>query len=109
MSMTGPNAGGDAQFCAEQASADTWVVTVIGEVDMTNRDHFKSAVEQALSGGPAKLIFDLAGVRFMDSSGLAVLLLAVNRAASVEVRAASSAVRRLIQVSGLVGILPIVQ
>lgn len=107
--MTDPNSGADAQFCANQASADTWVVTVTGEVDLNNHDHFKSAVEQALSGGPAKLIFDLAGVRFMDSSGLAVMLLAAKRAASVEVRAASSAVRRLFQVSGLVGMFPIVQ
>jgi anti-anti-sigma factor len=109
MTATEPDFGGGAQFYADQARADTWFVTVIGEVDLANRDQFEAAVEGALHAAPAKLVFDLAGVRFMDSSGLGVLLAAANRTSSVEVRAPSLAVRRLIEISGLSELLRIVE
>jgi anti-anti-sigma factor len=98
-----------AHFFADQARADTWVVTVIGEVDLANRDRFEAVVDRALLAGPSKLVFDLAGVRFMDSSGLGVLLIAANKTTSVEVRTPSPAIRRLIEVSGLTELFRIVE
>ena len=68
----------------------------------------QAAVELALNAAPAKLIFDLAGVRFMDSSGLGVLIAATHSNASVEVRTPSRPVRRLIQLSGLADMLRLV-
>ncbi len=109
MTTTEPEFGGDAQFYADHARSDTWVITVIGEVDLANRERFHAVVEQALFASPAKLIFDLAGVRFMDSSGLGVLLSAANKATSVEVRTPSLAVRRLIELSGLTNLLRIAE
>ena len=109
MTTTEPDYGGNAQFYADRARADTWVVTVIGEVDLANRERFEAVVERALQARPAKLIFDLAGVRFMDSSGLGVLIAAAHRGTSVEVRAPSPAVRRLIEISGLAELLRIVE
>lgn len=109
MSTSEPEFGGGAQFYADHARADTWVITVIGEVDLSNRERFLTVVDRALFASPAKLIFDLAGVRFMDSSGLGVLLSAVNRASSVEVRTPSLAVRRLIELSGLTNLLRIAE
>ena len=108
MTTTEPDFEGTAQFYADQARADTWVVTVIGEVDLSNRERFEEVVERALQAAPAKLIFDLAGVRFMDSSGLGVMLMAANQADEVEVRAPSSALRRLITISGLTDLFRIV-
>jgi anti-sigma B factor antagonist len=109
MTTTEPDYGGNAQFYADRARSDTWVVTVIGEVDLANREHFEAVVERALEASPAKLIFDLAGVRFMDSSGLGVLIAAANGTDLVEVRAPLPAVRRLIEISGLADILRIVE
>ena len=100
---------GDAQFYADHARSDTWVITVIGEVDLANRERFHAVVERALFAAPAKLIFDLARERFMDSSGLGVLLSAANKATSVEVRTPSLAVRRLIELSGLTNLLRIAE
>ncbi len=108
MTTTESDFAGGAQFYADQARADTWVVTVIGEVDLANRDRFEAVVERALYSSPSKLVFDLAGVRFMDSSGLGVMLAAVNRTASVEVRTPSSNIRRLIELSGLTELFRIV-
>jgi anti-anti-sigma factor len=109
MTTTEPDYGASAQFYADQARADTWFVTVIGEVDLANRERFEAVVEQALHTAPSKLVFDLAGVRFMDSSGLGVLLAATHRTPSVEVRAPSPAIRRLIEISGLTGLFRIVE
>ncbi|HEU5271233.1 MAG TPA: STAS domain-containing protein [Jatrophihabitans sp.] len=108
MTTSEPDFGENAQFYADQARADTWVVTVIGEVDLANRDRFEAAVKRALHDNPARLVFDLAGVRFMDSSGLGVMLAAADKTASVEVRAPSSAIRRLIEVSGLTDLFRVV-
>jgi anti-anti-sigma factor len=109
MTATEADYGGNAQFYADQARSDTWFVTVIGEVDLANRDRFEAVVDQALHTAPNKLVFDLAGVRFMDSSGLGVLLAATHRAPSVEVRAPSPAIRRLIEISGLTDLFRIVE
>jgi anti-sigma B factor antagonist len=109
MTTTEPDYEGNAHFYADHARADTWVVTVIGEVDLANRQRFETVVERALQDSPAKLVFDLTGVRFMDSSGLGVLIASAHRGSSVEVRDPSPAVRRLIEISGLTELLRIVQ
>lgn len=98
-----------AQFHVDQADADTWVVTVVGEVDFANQQRFQAAVDRALAAGPARLVMDLAGVRFMDSSALRILVLATQREATVDLRAPSRAVRRLLEISGLTGLLRIVE
>ncbi len=81
------------------------VVNVAGEVDLLSRDAFSAAVGEALQTSPSTLAFELAEVRFIDSSGLAVLVSAANAGPAVEVRTASEIVRRLIEVSGLAALL----
>jgi len=105
MAAVEPGSAEQASFYADQARASTWVVTVIGEVDLAHKDRFQAVVDRALRASPAKLIFDVAGVRFMDSSGLNVLLSALRSDVAVEVRAASPAMRRLIEITGLTGVL----
>jgi len=103
------NHGAQAAFYADQSRADTWVVTVIGEVDLGDRDRFDAVVERALAGSPTKLVFDLAGARFLDSSVLRVLAAAAGGTALLEVRTPAPIVRRLIELSGLAELLPIVE
>ncbi|MFL6161319.1 MAG: STAS domain-containing protein [Jatrophihabitantaceae bacterium] len=109
MTTTESDSAGNASFYADRARTDTWVVTVIGEVDLANRERFEAVVEQALLAGPTTLVFDLAGVRFMDSSGLGVLVSATQSTSAVEVRTPSRSVRRLIEISGLTELLRIVE
>ena len=101
MTTAGSDSREYAQFQADRATADTWIITVAGEVDLDCRDRFQAAVEQATRDEPAKLVFDVAAVRFMDSSGLAVMVAAAQQAGSVEVRSASPAMRRVIEITGL--------
>ncbi|MBV9952491.1 MAG: STAS domain-containing protein [Acidimicrobiia bacterium] len=77
-------------------------IRAVGEVDYTSSSQLHRAVDEVLAGGPGTLIdFDLGGVEFMDSSGLAVLVEAENRGAHVRVSRASSPVKLVIEITGL--------
>ena len=49
------------------------VITVAGEIDIATGDIVRTAVATAIEHSPARLVFDMAAVDFMDSSGIAVL------------------------------------
>lgn len=80
------------------------VIVVAGEIDASNADHLREAVVDALDAR-STLVIDLAGVTFMDSSGLSVLNHALTQVAEQEgkltLRAPSSSVRRLLEITGL--------
>jgi anti-anti-sigma factor len=85
----------------------TAVVLVIGEIDISTVGVVRAAMVTALEGSPSRIVFDLSGVEFIDSSGLAVLLQARKTTVVVHIRNPSAAVRRLIELTGLTDILPI--
>jgi anti-sigma B factor antagonist len=65
-----------------------WVVSVSGEIDVHSGPSLREHLLQALANGERDLVVDLAGVSFLDSSGLGVLVTAHKRA-----RAAGGALR----------------
>ncbi len=83
--------------------ATTPVLTLSGELDMSNVETFKSAVA-SLSAD--KVVLDMSALRFMDSAGIAALLQTRERIGAVVLRAPSPAVRRVIEVTGLTDVLP---
>ena len=82
------------------------VVRVAGELDLSCADQVAAALDAAVPLASDRLVVDLAELRFMDSSGLAVLLRAALAVPVVEIRDPSPAVRRLIVLSGLTSTLP---
>jgi anti-sigma B factor antagonist len=84
------------------------VITVVGDLDLSSVERLRAVVAPLLAERPAALTFDLAGLRFMDSAGIAVLLSAVSRLQEVRVRNPSLAVRRLLELTGLTDVLSIV-
>jgi anti-anti-sigma factor len=84
------------------------VVKLAGEVDISNVDAVRAAVVQVVSRAPGQLIFDLSGLTFMDSSGIAVLLQSAERV-NVEVRNPSPVVRRIFECTGIADILHVDQ
>lgn len=56
------------------------VLRVAGEVDMESSPRLLAAIKSGLRAAPA-LVVDLAGVRYMDSSGVAVLIQGLRAAA----------------------------
>ena len=50
------------------------LVEVAGEVDMLTTPELRAALTDALARSPGRLVLDLTGVRFLGSSGIAVLV-----------------------------------
>lgn len=87
----------------------TSVITVDGELDLSNTPALDRTVQLVLGENPPeRLIFDLAGLRFMDSTGINSLVVATRGGTAVEIRDPMPAIRRLIEVTGLLSILTIV-
>jgi anti-sigma B factor antagonist len=80
------------------------VLAVFGEVDLATADQLHEAGIDALSAEGATLRIDLAGVTFMDSTGLAALVKIRNQAENpdhVKVQNPQSNVARVFAVTGL--------
>lgn len=58
----------------KQITADCDVVTVIGRLNGASAPDFKKKIKQIVEGGRSRLIVDLCGVQFIDSSGLSALI-----------------------------------
>jgi anti-sigma B factor antagonist len=85
------------------------VVTIGGEVDISSVAPLRTALEGILDRQPTKLIFELRELRFMDSSGIALLITAAQRVGRVELHHPSAMVRRVIELAGLATTLPMTQ
>jgi anti-sigma B factor antagonist len=58
------------------------VVMLSGELDMSSAPILEEALARAEADAPPALLIDLRGLRFIDSSGLRVLLRALERAST---------------------------
>jgi anti-anti-sigma factor len=94
---------------AVHRDGDVAVLTLSGELDFSNVDNVRTDLQTAMTDKPARLVFELSQLDFIDSSGLAFLLEAARAAPAVEVRAPSPAVRRLLELTGLSRVLPVVE
>ena len=77
------------------------VLHLSGELDVTNVKQVRSAVDAFVSSQTERLIFDLEGLQFMDSSGIALLVSVAQKVREVQVRNPSGIVRRLMELTGL--------
>lgn len=90
---------------------DRFTISVSGEVDLSNVHNIDSAVKLALSNKPcAAVTLDLAGVTFMDCSGLSALLAVTSdckeKSAVLAIVNPRPCVTRLIELACLDGVLP---
>ncbi len=80
-------------------------VTVVGEVDLASGTALRARLDQVIATTAGTVVLDLAGVGFIDSAGLRVLvetrrrLAAMNR--SLSVRDPSAPTRRVLQITGV--------
>ena len=58
------------------------VLSAVGDVDLAQSPELRESIKQALDSNPKKLVVDLGGVNYMDSSGVATLVEALKRAKS---------------------------
>jgi anti-sigma B factor antagonist len=95
---------------ASRRDADgTSIVTVDGELDLATAPELLRTVKLVLDENrPDRIVFDMSGLRFMDSSGISVLINAAAAGTVVEVRDPTPAVRRVLELTGLMSVLTIV-
>lgn len=84
---------------------DAPVLAMTGELDMSNASSVKAAVSASNAERAGRLVFELSGLRFIDSAGIAALLDAAERIDTVVVRSASPVVRRVIEITGVTDVL----
>jgi len=113
--MDGSRGGavGGLGISVEQPSDGVIVVAPSGELDMSNGEVLEDAIDQARRDGATTLIVDLRELSFMDSSGLRLLLDAWNESKLSDRRLSivvprTGLVRRVLEVSGCITILPVV-
>lgn len=105
--------GADDGLSAEQLGTaitrprpGTAVLEVEGEIDTLTAPALEDAVAELLAGNESTLVVDLSGVRFLASSGLAVLIAAAHRAEDRGRRlclvVTTRAVRRPLEITGTV-------
>jgi len=86
-------------------------VRVVGEVDTFTAPVLRSSLDSQLEQSPRELIIDLAGVQFLGSAGLAVLVetqkAARSRDVALRLIATTRAVTRPLEVTGLIDLFTI--
>lgn len=89
---------------------DTIVLAVTGEIDMSTGQAFRDALDHAVERSH-DVVVDLAGVSFMDSTGLNALIRGAQQAqrlaGTVRVRSPRPAVRRVLDITGAAQIIAI--
>ena len=89
------------------AEDGTPVVSLSGELDLTNAERVKSAIGDVIPDGTSRLVVETSELKFMDSSGLALLASITRKVTEIELRDPSPIVRRLIELTGLAEIMNI--
>jgi anti-sigma B factor antagonist len=88
---------------------DVVVVSVAGELDMATAPQLQDQITDLIDRGRCRIVFDLAGVSFCDSTGLSVFVRAKNGCDDVggvvRLAAPQRGVLRILEVSGLVEVL----
>jgi anti-anti-sigma factor len=94
--------GMDVSVSHEQA-----VITLSGELDLSNVDILQTRLQPVLKMRPSVVVFDLGHLRFLDSSGIGLLLEVANQVGTVRLRQPSEIVRQIVKYTGLSEVLPI--
>lgn len=94
-----------------QVAGPRTVLVLVGDLDVHSAPLVQQAVSAAVRDGASEVVLDLAGVRFIDSSGVGVLIAGHTRAASAHarlvLRSLSPRVARLLEVTTLDRILAV--
>lgn len=93
------------------ASEGKAVVAMRGEIDAVAIPSLSGCLEDAIDSGHRQVVLDMADVSFIDSVGLAAIVAANKRMATcsgtLSVRRPSAHVRKLLDITGLTGFVPL--
>jgi anti-sigma B factor antagonist len=96
---------GPAVFEGHSLDESMELLTVAGELDLSNSMELRRRVERAVREGRNRLVIDLTGLTHMDSTGMAALIdahqLSKERGGGMALVITSESVRRTVEVRGL--------
>lgn len=98
---------------SSRTHGDHTVVAVAGEIDLYTAPRLQGALTAVVMGeGAARVVVDMAGVEFCDSTGMNVLLAALRRArergGELVLAGPRPAVRKILQVTGLESVFTVI-
>ncbi len=96
---------GAARVEGHRDTSGVLTLSIAGELDLASVESVHETIDEAVNGNPERIVFDLGGVTFMDSSGIAMMLQVSKRVGNVKVRNVRPIVRRVIEATGLVEVL----
>jgi anti-sigma B factor antagonist len=103
----------DLRFDDEALDASTQLLAVSGELDIATVSHLRRRIDAAFASGPPQLVIDLSRLSHMDSTGLAELISAHQRAMEMRGRlvlvVTSAAILRTLEIRGVVGLFTVVR
>lgn len=89
------------------------IVAVAGEMDMYNSHELKELVRRLYEGGGEPLVLDLKGLKYIDSSGVSVLIFVFTEAKRAAIPVCFSnvhgTVRKVIELTSLLNFFPIAE
>lgn len=87
------------------------VVTAAGEIDVFTAPDLDEALTAVLSRGATKIVMDLSGVTFLDSTGLGVLVKCLKQARGaggwVRLVVQAEKIRKIFDITGLDAAMPL--
>jgi anti-sigma B factor antagonist len=94
-----------ASVSSSRDSSGALTLSIVGELDIASVGAVNEAIEEYLSDDSRRVVFDLGGLTFMDSTGLALMLQVSKKVDTIEIYNATPIVRRVIEATGLEEIL----
>ncbi len=92
-----------AAWTVETDSHGAAVVTVRGELDIASVEQLEAAVAPVMATPPRRVIVDVSGLRFADSSAIAMWVRWASVVDELELRDPSPLLRRVVASMGLEG------
>ena len=95
----------------DEASDSSQLIAMRGELDLRSVSELRRRIQRAFAEGPPRLCIDLTAVSHIDSTGLAELISAHQRAMEMHGRLvlviSSTAIRRTFEIRGVVNLFAI--
>jgi anti-sigma B factor antagonist len=90
---------------SDEVRPEATIVAVAGELDVESAPQLDDHLTAAIAGEPTRLVVDLSGVDFLDSTGLGVLIKAYarqrDRGAGFAVVASADRITKVFRITGM--------
>lgn len=92
---------GHVDYDVRVAEDGATILRLAGELDMATADDLEEAVRPVIASVSTRLVLDLEGLRFADSTAIALWVTWKGMVPEIEIRHAPALVRRVIESMGL--------